>query len=55
MDIKLIAANLEDLDIILQMQKEAFSELYARKQVLQRKSMRIYCFGSINLKRRTIS
>ena len=32
MDIKLIAANLEDLDTILQMQKEAFSELYAKYQ-----------------------
>ena len=32
MDIKLIAANLEDLDSILQMQKEAFSELYAKYQ-----------------------
>ena len=32
MDIKLIAANLEDLNTILQMQKEAFSELYAKYQ-----------------------
>ena len=32
MDIKLIAANLEDLNTILQMQKEAFSELYATYQ-----------------------
>ena len=32
MDIKLIAVNLEDLDTILQMQKEAFSELYAKYQ-----------------------
>ena len=32
MDIKLIAANLDDLDTILQMQKEAFSELYAKYQ-----------------------
>ena len=32
MDIKLIAANLEDLDTILQMQKDAFSELYAKYQ-----------------------
>ena len=32
MDIKLIAANLEDLDTILQMQKEAFSELYTKYQ-----------------------
>ena len=27
MDIKLIAANLEDLNTILQMQKEAFSDI----------------------------
>ena len=32
MDIKLIAANLEDLNTILQMQKEAFAELYAKYQ-----------------------
>ena len=32
MDIKLIAANLEDLDTILQMQKEAFAELYGKYQ-----------------------
>ena len=32
MDIKLIVAEFEDLDTILQMQKEAFSELYAKYQ-----------------------
>ena len=32
MDIKLIAAEFDDLDTILQMQKEAFSELYAKYQ-----------------------
>ena len=32
MDIKLTKAKFEDLDTILQMQKEAFSELYAKYQ-----------------------
>lgn len=32
MDIKLFAANLEDLNTILQMQKEAFAELYEKYQ-----------------------
>ncbi len=32
MDIKLIVAEFDDLDTILQMQKEAFSELYAKYQ-----------------------
>lgn len=32
MDIKLIEARFDDLDTILQMQKDAFSELYARYQ-----------------------
>ena len=32
MDIKLIAANLEDLNTILQMQKETFAELYGKYQ-----------------------
>ncbi len=32
MDIKLIVAKFDDLDNILQMQKEAFSELYAKYQ-----------------------
>lgn len=32
MDIKLTKAKFEDLDMILQMQKEAFSELYAKYQ-----------------------
>ena len=32
MDIKLIKAKCEDLKTILQMQKEAFSELYAKYQ-----------------------
>ena len=32
MNIELIAADLEDLNTILQMQKEAFSELYAKYQ-----------------------
>ena len=32
MDIKLTKAKFEDLDTILQMQKEAFAELYAKYQ-----------------------
>ena len=56
MDIKLIAANLEDLNTILQMQKEAFSELYAKYQDTETspgKNMRIFCSELIKPKRHT--
>ena len=55
MDIKLIAANLEDLNTILQMQKEAFSELYAKYQDTETSPATISCSASTNPKRPTIS
>ncbi len=41
MDIKLFAANLEDLNTILQMQKEAFAELYEKYQDTKTRSARV--------------
>ena len=57
--IDLKQAKLKDLNTILQMQKEAFAELFDKYQDTETspatKITKKSCFGSINPKRHTIS